>query len=105
MQRLREKYTAERLIGCIRRKQREGDALKSDGERKGKVTSGEWKKQQNFACRRMQRKEERRGNDAMQAEDRMKGEGCNDALLSRNSALQVEECCSEGGKNVALRGG
>ena len=50
----------------------------------------------------MQRKEERRGNDAMQDEGRMKREVCNDPLLSRNSALQVAECCSEGGKNVAL---
>jgi len=74
-------------------------------EREKKVTSGEWKKQQKFAYRRMQRKEERRDNDAMQDEGRMKREGCNDALLSRNSVLQLEECCSEGGKNVALRGG
>ncbi len=41
--------------------------MRSDRERKGKVTVGEREKQQKFVYRRMQRKEERSGRDAIQA--------------------------------------
>ncbi len=83
----------------------EEHARRSDGTVRQKVTLESSGKQPKFACRRMQRKQESTGRDAMPTGDRVKREGCNDTLGRRNCALQMEERSSEGEKMVAARGG